>query len=415
MKKSNAILTATMLIGLHTLLFIALLGEKKAASALGRRHGKENPVAEKAIFPAEAKPPSWSVEAMPEPERKSMAMPSHMPGHLRHDRPAHRATRNYDRLIGDPYHGAIVVDAHSGRILFEDRASAYGYPASVTKLMTMLLVIEAIQTAEISKTDLVHINNEVAGIGGSQVWLDPKETDFTVEDMLYALVVHSANDAARALAIHLSGSRAAFVARMNRKARELGMNATRYHSDHGLPPEDGSQPDISTAYDLALLSLACLRHPETTAYTGTELTYLRAGKTMLATRNALARRIDGYPGCDGLKTGFHNRGGWSLAATAERNGRRIVSIVLGSPKKVTRNRISRELLDRGFAELENPPKTTPTKVPPAAQLSFTTRCDQVAEDQHRDQIRHSRTLDRRAARRRCAGALAAPPPSRKPP
>ena len=172
--------------------------------------------------------------------------------------------------------------------------------------------------------------------GGSQLYLDPRETDLTVEDMLYGIMVHSANDAARALSLHVAGSKAAFIERMNQRARRIGMMATRYVSDHGLPPEDQTQPDISTPYDIALLALACLRHPETLTYTSTELIYLREGKTMLATRNALAKRVDGYAGCDGLKTGYHKRGGFSLVATATRNGRRIVSVVLGSPDKETK-------------------------------------------------------------------------------
>ena len=105
---------------------------------------------------------------------------------------------------------------------------------------------------------------------------------------------------------------------------------------------------------MALLSLACLRHPETLRYSSTELKYIRGGETMLATRNALAKRVDGYVGCDGLKTGYHSKGGWSLAATAERNGRRVISVVLGSPDKKTRNDTSRKLLDKGFTALAKP-------------------------------------------------------------
>ena len=278
--------------------------------------------------------------------------PASEPGRLRNDRPDRRTTRNYSSLKETPYHGAIVVDARSGKILFEERAGTYGYPASVTKLMTLLLTLEAIDRGETALNDRVRITAEAASIGGSQLWLDTRETDLMVEDLLYGIMVHSANDAARALSIHVAGSRAAFVERMNQRARELGMNATRYVTDHGLPPGDSSQPDISTPYDIALLSLACLRHPKTLTYSGTELHYLREGATMLATRNALAKRVDGYAGCDGLKTGYHQRGGWSLAATAERNERRILSVVLGSPDKATRNAISRQLLDRGFEALE---------------------------------------------------------------
>ena len=297
--------------------------------------------------------PASTTQPPPPTHKNGIYIPRNEPGCISAERTERTTQRNYERLVADPYHGAIVIDAQSGRILFEERAGAYGYPASVTKLMTLLLTLEAIDRGEIQLSDRVLINNEVAGIGGSQLYLDPKEKNFSVEDMLYGIMVHSANDAARALGIHVAGSKAAFIERMNQRAKELGMRSTRYVSDHGLPPEDLSQPDISTAYDIALLSLACLRHPDTLTYSGRELIYLRDGDTMLATRNALAKRIDGYDGCDGLKTGYHKRGGWSLAATAERNGKRIVSVVLGSPSKDVRNAVSRRLLDRGFQIMES--------------------------------------------------------------
>ena len=287
-----------------------------------------------------------------EPDSNGIYTPSSEPGRLRSDRSARYSEQNYAELVGDPYQCAIVVDAQSGEILVEERAHAFGYPASITKLMTLLVCLEAIDQGKIALSDRVKITDEVWNVKGSQLYLDPRETDLTVEDMLYGIMVHSANDAARALSLHVAGSKATFVERMNQRARRIGMVATRYVSDHGLPPKDQTQPDISTPYDIALLALACLRHPETLTYTGTELIYLREGKTMLATRNALAKRVDGYAGCDGLKTGYHKRGGFSLVATAERNGRRIISVVLGSPDKDTRNAVSRGLLDRGFEVLE---------------------------------------------------------------
>ena len=286
------------------------------------------------------------------PISNGIYIPSSEPDRLRSDRSARYSEQNYTELVGYPYQCAIVVDAQTGEILVEERAHAFGYPASITKLMTLLVCLEAIDEGEIALSDRVKITDEVWNVGGSQLYLDPRETDLTVEDMLYGIMVHSANDAARALSLHVAGSKAAFIERMNQRARRIGMVATRYVSDHGLPPEDQTQPDISTPYDIALLALACLRHPETLTYTGTELIYLREGKTMLATRNALAKRVDGYAGCDGLKTGYHKRGGFSLAATATRNGRRIVAVVLGSPDKDTRNAVSRGLLDRGFEVLE---------------------------------------------------------------
>jgi D-alanyl-D-alanine carboxypeptidase (penicillin-binding protein 5/6) len=157
------------------------------------------------------------------------------------------------------------------------------------------------------------------------------------------------------LAIHTSGSVDAFVDEMNRRAQSLGMSSTKYHTPHGLPPGGGKQPDISTAYDVALLSLAALRHKDMLRYSGTSLTYLpltpiRDQKFMLANRNALVKK-HGYPGCDGLKTGYHSQGGFSLTATAIKNGQRVVAVALGCPDKATRTKEITKLLNNGFQAL----------------------------------------------------------------
>ncbi len=377
MKKSNVTLIAAVLIALHVLVFLVVIGS--------RGDSREKPSPAPSPAPVEdtshdsfpeledgfkipelnfSKPLSATegvipvaVSALPEGRtRETIAEPVNRSGYLRSDRPNRRTSKVYSSLTGNPYKSAIVVDARTGRILFRDREEGYAYPASVTKLMTMLIVLEQVDAGIIRLTDTVNITKEGTGVGGSQVYLDIRESGaFTVDDLLKALVIHSANDAARVLGIHVAGSKAAFVDMMNQKARELGMNSTVYHSEHGLPPSGGRQPDISTAYDIAILSLAALRHPETLRYTGTKLTYLplspiRPEKFMLANRNALVGK-DPYPGCDGLKTGYHSRGGWSLAATAERNGKRVVAVLLGCPDKNTRNLTARKLLDKGFQAL----------------------------------------------------------------
>ena len=183
-------------------------------------------------------------------------VPSNESGHLRRNKKEKRLSKNYQSLIGKPYQGAIVVDATSGKILFQNHGSAFAYPASITKLMTLLITLEAIDKGKISLNDKIIINDEIMGIGGSQLYLDVKETDFTVEDMLYAIMVHSANDAARALSIHVAESKINFVNLMNKKAIELGMNATKYYSDHGLIVEDNQNSDVSTPHDIAILALA---------------------------------------------------------------------------------------------------------------------------------------------------------------
>ena len=363
MKKSNIIAIATVLIALHVLIFAILLGKRDARKPRPQTDKPKIEAAKPAPEPMEsfAVPelaiPVEVVEMAPVQARETIAIPGSRVGYLRSDRPNRRTSKVYSNLTGTPCRGAIVVDARTGKILYENRATTYCYPASVTKLMTMLIVLDQIDAGVVRLGDKVKITKEGLGVGGSQAYLDIRESGvFTVEDLLNAVVIHSACDAARILGIHVAGSKDAFIDMMNQKARELGMNSTVYHSEHGLPPSKGKQPDISTPYDVAILSLACLRHPETLRYTSTKLTYLplspiRKEKFMLANRNVLVGR-DPYPGCDGLKTGYHKIGGWSLAATAERNGHRVVSVVLGSPDKTTRNATSRKLLDKGFEALK---------------------------------------------------------------
>lgn len=368
MKKNNIPFIAAAILAVHVLIIIVLIGSKRDGN-----HEKPHPAPVPEVrdepLPAiisEFEVPELKIKELVIPvgavaptrsePRTTIAAPGTQTGYLRHDRPSRRTSKVYANLVGNPYQSAIVVDARTGKILFEDRSTMYAYPASVTKLMTMLIVLEHIDAGKIRLSDKVKITKEVAGIGGSGVYLDVRESNaFTVENMLEALIIHSANDAAAALAIHVAGSRDAFSNMMNRKAQDLGMNSTVYHSEHGLPPGEGRQPDISTAYDIALLSLACLRHPETLRYTGTKLSWLplssiRKEKFMLANRNALIGR-DPYPGCDGLKTGYHKIGGWSLTATAERHGNRVLSVVLGAPDKATRNTTTGKLLDKGFEAL----------------------------------------------------------------
>jgi D-alanyl-D-alanine carboxypeptidase (penicillin-binding protein 5/6) len=368
MKKSNVLVIATVLIAVHLLVFFVFIGSKGDKPAEPRAVAVPQTtdssaditipafdVPELKLLPESAAVAPVKVRSMPvSSPREVIAKPVNRQGYLRSDRTDRRTSKVYSNLTGDPYRSAIVVDARTGKILYEDHADAYAYPASVTKMMTMLIVLEQIKAGKISLNDKVAITKEVAGIGGSGVYLDTRESGaFTVENMLEALMIHSANDAATALAIHAGGSSSAFVDMMNRKARELGMNPTTYHTPHGLPLT--AQPDISTAYDIAILSLAALRHPETTKLTGTKLSWLptnqlRKEKFMLANRNVLVGKAP-YVGCDGLKTGYHSKGGFSLAATAERNGQRVVAVLLGSSNRNTRNETARKLLDKGFAAL----------------------------------------------------------------
>ncbi len=257
----------------------------------------------------------------------------------------------------EPYLGAIAVDADTGRVLFEDGADRPGYPASVIKLMDILIIQERIEGGQLSLSNRVTVTAEAARIGGSQVYLAEKEV-FSIEDLLYALMIQSANDAATALALHVGGTTAGFVELMNRRAADLGMTNTHFYSCHGLPPAAGSNPDSSTARDLATLAREVVKHPDILRYTSTRVRGFRDGKFIMRTHDHLLSEVEG---CDGLKTGHIDAGGYSIVATAARGGRRVIAVVLGSPHWQGRDAKAKELLAKGFLEL--PPLPPPVVVP----------------------------------------------------
>jgi D-alanyl-D-alanine carboxypeptidase len=373
MKKSTILFIGILIIALHALILYAIIGLKNKEeesthlsnpySAYLPKESTAQPSDEgdgtvvhplsNTIDPQEFDSPSPAPSSLLE----NIAVPTNRSGYLRSDLPDNRTTQIHSELIGNPYQSAIVVDVRTSKILYENKATGYAYPASITKLMTLLLVLEQIDAGKIHLDDKVAITKEVSEIGGSEVFLDPRESGFyTVDNLLQALMIHSANDAARALALHVAGSRDAFVAMMNQRAREIGMNSTTYHSEHGLPPSDGTQPDISTPHDIALLCLAVMRHPKTLELSSTKLAWLpqspiRSEEFMLANRNILVRQ-EPYPGCDGLKTGYHAKGGYSLAATAKKGDQRVLAVIVGSPDSKTRTAEARKLLDNGFAALK---------------------------------------------------------------
>lgn len=247
-------------------------------------------------------------------------------------------------ISSDPYLGAVVTDAGGGQVLSEDRADQEGYPASMVKLMVLLLVQEKVDEGLLKLDDPIKVTAEAAGMGGSQVYLAEKEV-FSVEDLLYALMIQSANDAAVALAQHIAGSKDAFVELMNARAKTLGMGHTTFHSVHGLPPGEGQKPDVSTARDMATLARAVLQHPDLLRYTSTKERGFRDDTFIMRTHNKL---LHTFEGCDGLKTGYFRAAGYSVAATARRGDRRVIVVVLGSKTKDTRNAKAAELLSKGF-------------------------------------------------------------------
>lgn len=267
-------------------------------------------------------------------------------------------------IAQDPYLGAIVLDAANGALLFEEHADAKGYPASVLKLMDLLIILEKVEQGQLSLQDQVPVSRKATGIGGSQVWLAEKES-FSLDEMLYALMVRSANDVAVALAEKVGGSTDAFVELMNAKAKALGMNNTEFHSVHGLPAGRGQKDDVTTARDLSILCREVLKHPDALRYTSTRYRSFRPnGKTVkMQNHNPLLGRVEG---CDGLKTGYIAKAGFSIAVTAARNGQRVIVVVLDSVDRKLRDRKAAELVAKGFAALSgsNP---APTAVKPASK------------------------------------------------
>jgi len=253
-----------------------------------------------------------------------------------------------EKVARNPYVGAIVIDDASGRVLFEDNADARGYPASVTKLMTFLVIMDRVHGGQLTLETPITVSAEASRTGGSQVYLKQGEV-FTVDELLYALMIQSANDAAVALAVHVAGSKEAFVELMNAKARQLGLARTTFHSPHGLPPGKGQEVDVTTARDLAVLSRELIDHGDILRYSSVKVRTLRAQSASpfeMRNHNHLLGKL---AGCDGLKTGYFSAAGYSLAATVERNGRRIIAVVLGSEASKTRDFKVMELVEKGFA------------------------------------------------------------------
>jgi len=253
----------------------------------------------------------------------------------------------------NPYLGAIIIDANNGKVLFDDQANVQGYPASVLKLMDLLIILEKVQQKQLSLQDQVPVSAKAAKTGGSQVYLAEKES-FTLDEMLYALMVQSANDAAVALAEKVGGTTDGFVALMNKKAKELGMSSTVFHSVHGLPPGKGQEHDVTTAHDLSLLCRELLlKHPDTLRYTSTRERPFRPNvptrTVKMLTHNHLLGHVEG---CDGLKTGYIAQAGFSIAVTASRHDHRIIVVVLDSTDLKTRDAKAKELVAKGFATFE---------------------------------------------------------------
>lgn len=245
---------------------------------------------------------------------------------------------------------AVLMDVDTGTVIFNKNMDDKLPPASITKIMTMLLVMEELEKGNLQWSDKVRTSEYAASMGGSQIFLEPGE-EMSVEDMLKGIAMASANDASVAIAEKISGSEEAFVQRMNEKAKLIGMTNTHFVNPNGLPAED----HYTTAHDIAVMSKELMKYEEITKFTGAYQDYLRKDTDRpfwLVNTNKLVRFYDGV---DGLKTGYTREAKFCLAATAKKDNFRVIAVVLGEPDTKTRNAEVGKLLDYAFSQYTNYP------------------------------------------------------------
>lgn len=237
---------------------------------------------------------------------------------------------------------AILIEQNTGKVIYEQNSHDKLRPASVTKVMTILLIMEALDSGKITLTDKIPCSENAASMGGSQIWLDTKE-ELTVDEMLKAICIASANDCCVAMAEYLEGSCDSFVSKMNEKAKELGMNDTTFKNCHGLDTDE----HVTSSYDIALMSRELLvKHPSITKYTSTWMDTLRDGKSVLTNTNKLIRN---YKGCNGLKTGSTSLALFNLSAVATRDDLSLIAVIMKAPTSPIRFSEAKKLLDYGFS------------------------------------------------------------------
>ncbi len=238
---------------------------------------------------------------------------------------------------------AILIEADSGRVLYESNAELRLPPASVTKVMTILLIVEELDRGSLKLTDTVQVSENASKMGGSQVFLKAGE-EMSVEDLLKSVVVASANDAAVALAEAVAGSTESFVAKMNSRAAELGMTGTHFENPTGL--DDTTTDHLTSARDIAIMSRELLSHEMIFKYTTIWMDTIRDGQFGLTNTNRLIRF---YSGANGLKTGSTSKAGFCISASAKRDGMQLIAVIMGAPTRDERNEIAKKLFDYGFA------------------------------------------------------------------
>ena len=238
---------------------------------------------------------------------------------------------------------AVLMEASTGKILYAHNPAEAMPPASVTKIMTLLLVMECMDAGTLKWEDTVTASAHAASMGGSQIYLKEGE-QMTARDLIKSVVIASANDAAVALAEHTYGSEEAFVARMNERAKELGMTATHFENTNGL--DDTALNHVTSAEDIAIMSRELIRHTEILEFSSTWMDTIRNGTFGLTNTNRLVRF---YRGCNGLKTGSTAKAGFCVSVTAEREGMTLICVIMGAENRDIRNAEAQKLLDWGFA------------------------------------------------------------------
>ena len=238
---------------------------------------------------------------------------------------------------------AVLMEAETGTVLYDQNGSVPLPPASVTKIMTLLLVMEAIDNGALSYDTVLSASANAASMGGSQIFLEPGE-EMTVRDLVKSVVISSANDAAVVLAESVAGSEDAFVSMMNKKAEELGMKNSHFENTNGL--DDTVTNHVLSAIDIAIMSRELIRHKEILEFSSTWMDTVRNGEFGLSNTNRLIRS---YKGCNGLKTGSTSKALFCISATAEREGMTLIAVIMASPSRDVRNSAAAALLDWGFA------------------------------------------------------------------
>jgi serine-type D-Ala-D-Ala carboxypeptidase (penicillin-binding protein 5/6) len=287
--------------------------------------------------------------------------------------------RQANGAAAPPIESVLLMEGTTGAILFEKDIHKQRAPASMVKMMLMLIVMEKLRAGEVHLGDHITATTHASQMGGSQVYLREGET-FTLEEMMKAVAIASANDACVAIAEHISTTVEGFLGLMNERAKALDMHDTHFATVHGLPPTNGDAGDLASAHDMAVLARELTKYPEILAWSAIKEDSLRGGKFILTNTNKLVYQV---PGVDGLKTGFHAQAGFNVTATAQRDGLRLIAVVMGAPNSTVRFDEAKRLLAMGFSSYKRVvPVRKDTPIGPEIKVSGSTvrKVRAVAQD-----------------------------------